>query len=486
MQADPFPDGHVEYIRIRNPFTRAWDVLEIKCPIYGDDRAAKWFYESALAQLRHQGFHQGYDPSSPSNTLRAEYQRAAPANAPCIFYQPDTDTVVLLYVDDMLIDGREKYINIFLQQWQQRFQTTAPEWLSDDNPIDFIGVIISQAKGAIFLSMAPYIQKLLKQFDMQHCQPAKLPLAHDITDLRPLDTAQQEEFWAKLGSCGWLSQTTAMHTRHAVTRIAMYVAKPCLGALAAVNHLLRYHSDNVHHAIGVPLFDPNPPKGSDMFAMYADSDNGSNPEVNNKRRGHYSNIIGYRSSQEAVDAIGGIVPCIAPIIVTSKNTGIAFATPKIGHSHAGTGSGENEIYSLANLMDAVLRFSYMYEELSGKVFPYPAQVYTDATTANVFANGTAQKTRLQHIDNRQQWVHVCRDSRIATCSHVRGTENPADLGSKGFFKSAKMFTKLVRGLYCKAPTNVFSTPDTSTKSFSHMPTTASSDEGDLQHGSQIS
>ena len=41
--------------------------------------------------------------------------------------------VVLVYVDDMLLDGYEQDINIFLDEWHKRFETTDAEWLTDDN-----------------------------------------------------------------------------------------------------------------------------------------------------------------------------------------------------------------------------------------------------------------------------------------------------------------------------------------------------------------
>ena len=111
------------------------------------------------------------------------------------------------------------------------------------------------------------------------------------------------------------------------------------------------------------------------------------------------------------------MPKVAPVTANSKSLGVAFATPHIGEHHVGTGSGENEIYGMGNAIDEGLSFSYIMEEM-GQDFPMPFVMKVDATTAEVFAMGTAQRSRLKNIDQRQKWVQVCRDKRVCTVDHV--------------------------------------------------------------------
>ena len=257
------------------------------------------------------------------------------------------------------------------------------------------------------------------------------------------------EFHAKMGCAGWIAHTTHMQAKFAVYRAAQGMAKPTQGHLKHINQVLRYFSAQRKLAIGVPLFDPNPPTGQDAYAIYCDADNSSNPEINNKRRAQWSYVFAVVSSQEAVDAIGNIVPTHAPIMMASKSTGVAFATSRIGEAHVGCGSGENEIYGLANTINDVLYFSYIMEEM-GRDSPLPMHVKTDATTAKAFANGTA-KTRLHHIDQRQAWVAICRDKRITTVSHTPGTLNLADIGTKIFKRRPGIFHRLVQQLFALLP-----------------------------------
>ena len=128
--------------------------------------------------------------------------------------------------------------------------------------------------------------------------------------------------------------------------------------------------------------------------------------------------------------------------MASKTLGIAFATPLIGESHAACGSGENEVYALGNTINDILEFYYIQEEMGRKI-TMPCKLWTDAATAKVFAMGTALKTRLRHVDQRQGWVRACRDSRIATVESVPGDQNPADLGTKIYFKRPGQYEQLV-------------------------------------------
>jgi hypothetical protein len=54
----------------------------------------------------------------------------------------------------------------------------------------------------------------------------------------------------------------------------------------------------------------------------------------------------------------------------------------------------------------------------------------DNTTAEIFTNNTAFKTRLKHIDVRQAWVKTLRDKSIVIPVHVPSVDNLADLFTK--------------------------------------------------------
>ena len=76
---------------------------------------------------------------------------------------------------------------------------------------------------------------------------------------------------------------------------------------------------------------------------------------------------------------------------------LAFAHPDIGEAHADISSGAAEIYSAANATYNILALSYSTDEM-GISFPSPVDLQMDNSTAEVFVNDTAYKTKLKHIN----------------------------------------------------------------------------------------
>jgi len=380
-----------------------------------------------------------------------------------MFYKPGEDTVILVYVDDIFVDGRKKHMDEFFKVFQTRFKTTDVEWLTEKTSLDFNGIIISMDDVCIYMDMQPYIARSLTLFGMDgdDCEPLRIPMYGEIIhspDLeKKLSVADAATFLSKVGVCHWIAQSVSPTTKFTIQRIAQHMASPNVGALKAVNDLLRYHKGHMHSGLASPLFDPNPPVGKAKYALYVDADNSSNPEIQNKRKGMYGFVFGYAHSDEALQLVakaGKRCTKVSPITANSKSFGIAFATPHIGEHHVGCGSGENEIYGLANACDEILFFSYMMEEM-GQDFPLPADLLCDAKTAEVFAMGSANRSRVKNIDQRQEWVQVCRDSRILTVDHVPGKLNVADIMTKYYFKHPKKFETQRDWIQVRVPSNEF-------------------------------
>ena len=464
-------DGPKQYVKFWNYFTNTWDIIFERCPIYGDEEGARWFYMSVTKELLREGFVRGYNPDKPGMANSNEGNLRAPAaNCPCLFYHPVRDMVLQLYADDNMLDGYEDDIKWFFQTFKERFELRDEQWLTPETPIDFTGVIISEVHlpnrteypdaqlGAVFMSMEPYIKKISQEFNITPSPPGekvKMPIYDNISDDTPLTFRERKEFMSKVGCSTWLQNTVMLADKFAHSRIAMKMANPTRGALKAINTKLQYNVDHANMGIGIPLYDPEPPTGRDQFFVHVDSDNGCNPDIANKRRAHYCNVMGYQSSQKAVDLIGGITTTHTPVMLASKTLGIAFAHRDITESHGGCGSGENEIYGAANSINDAIYFSYIIEEM-GMSFPRPILMRTDARTAFVFMMGTARRTQLRHVDQRQCWVRAARDAGIVEGNHIPGDLNIADIGTKIYFRKVAEFIKRRDAIMVIVPRHKFS------------------------------
>ena len=155
-----------------------------------------------------------------------------------------------------------------------------------------------------------------------------------------------------------------------------------------------------------------------------DSDFAGNSETQNKRR----------SQNGFVAMLNG-----APIAWFSKVSSVAFASPDIGESHADMSSGAAEVYAAGNASIEMMHISYVADEL-GIECPRPMYLQMDNTAAQAFAEKTAFKTKLKHIDTRQEWVRVLRDKELIQPVHVDSAFNYADLFTK--ILSTVVFTKM--------------------------------------------
>ena len=118
-----------------------------------------------------------------------------------------------------------------------------------------------------------------------------------------------------------------------------------------------------------------------------------------------------------------------PVFWSSKVSSVAFADKDIGEAHANTSSGAAEVYAAGNCTYDFLFLAHVAEEMNID-FPKPFQIQMDNSAAECFTNGTAFKSKLKHIDCRQEWVKVLRDKNICIPVHVDTQVNLADMFTK--------------------------------------------------------
>jgi hypothetical protein len=226
-----------------------------------------------------------------------------------------------------------------------------------------------------------------------------------------------------VGCLGWLVNTGRPDVAHTHSRIAQHMANPTESALEAVKRCFVYLKGTAD--LGLASM-----RNSDLNAkefhweFYCDSDFAGNSEVQNRRR-----------SQNGYIALLND----APVLWGSKVSSVAFAHPMIGEAHPDVSSGAAEVYAAANATFEFLHLSYVADEL-GIDFPVPFTLQMDNTAAKSFADKTAFKTKMKHIDCRQEWVRTLRDKKICTPVHVPTADNLADIFTK--ILSADTFIRL--------------------------------------------
>ena len=108
---------------------------------------------------------------------------------------------------------------------------------------------------------------------------------------------------------------------------------------------------------------------------------------------------------------------------------VCSASPRIGQAHADMSSGASEVYAMGNASLDMLHLQYCMEEMHID-FPEVVNLQVDNTTAVAFANNTVTKSKLKHIDCRQEWVKTLRDHNMFNVSWISTEYNLADFFTK--------------------------------------------------------
>ena len=91
--------------------------------------------------------------------------------------------------------------------------------------------------------------------------------------------------------------------------------------------------------------------------------------------------------------------------------------PEIDGLHSDVSSGAAEIYAASVALNEILHLSYIADEM-GMQMDMPLQLDVDNSTAIAFSKGRVRRGKLKHIDVRQAWVDVLRDSSIVKLEYV--------------------------------------------------------------------
>ena len=312
----------------------------------------------------------------------------------------------------------------------KRFECKDAEYLTKESPLDYVGIEIEMTDERIYMHMDKYINNCIISLGLESIKVSRIhkrPITHSITtEQEKLTPGDHYYFQRALGMLGWLANTARPDVAYSHSRIGQHAASPTQEAKEAVMDAFIYLRSTSKLAISIQLYDEltirqiyaNKPDCTERWKFYCDSDYAGNDESQNKRRSQNANVF-------MVDG--------APVHWTSKVSSVAFAHPDIGEAHADMSSGACEVYAAGNAAQDLLHFSYCIDEMGiteSSSFPKPMTLLMDNTTAEIFTNDTAFRTRLKHIDVRQQWVRVLRDKSILIPKHVPTKVNMADLFTK--------------------------------------------------------
>ena len=397
LQSDPYKDGEFKYCWVKNPITKEILLFKQYSCIYGERSAPKRWFTTITPCFREMGFIQG-------------------SNEECIFYNPKTGLKLLIYVDDLAIAGKRKDIEAFVSQLRKRFKAKEVMWLTEANPIDFVGMIIGKTANRLWLSMESYIDKVIQNLDPESMgmsnRPQHTPITEAIDDTTaPLNAERKKWYMTACGCLGWLSSTARPDISYAYGRLAQHMSTPSEGALKVMLKALAYLNQHKDWCLSALIADTD---YNELWEMYSDSDFAGNTEEISKRRSCNGLLVTMKR---------------APVMWSATVSSVCFPHKDMIVAAADISSAAAEIYAIGNASFQILGLSYEAEEL-GLQFPLPFTLQVDNQAALAFVYNTVQRSRLRHIDCRMEWVKAIRNQDIMTAVHVSSELNLADLFTK--------------------------------------------------------
>jgi hypothetical protein len=209
-------------------------VCKLNKALYGLKQAPKIWFDKLRNELNALGF----------ENINEDYS---------IFVQKGTGVIIGVYVDDLLVMGKDKRaVDKAKQELQRRFQMT------DLGPASFyLGIKLTRRRtrwgNRLCLSQKAYITKILKDFNLWELNPVNTPMDHKT--LLPATTDYQASaelrawYQSAVGSLMYLMLCTRPDIAYTVSQLSRFSANPTENHKNAVKHVFRYLKGSIDQGL---------------------------------------------------------------------------------------------------------------------------------------------------------------------------------------------------------------------------------------------
>ncbi|KAH9802834.1 retrovirus-related pol polyprotein from transposon RE1 [Citrus sinensis] len=361
-------------------------VCKLKKSLYGLKQSPRaWFGKFTKAMVRF-----GYNQSNSDHTLFIKKRQGK-------------ITVLIVYVDDMVVTGNDEEETEALQKYLSReFE------MKDLGALKyFLGIEVSRSKGGIFLSQRKYALDLLHETGMTACQPIDTPIEEGLkfcitSDQVPVDKGRYQRL---IGRLMYLSHTRP-DLAYALSVVSQFMHNPGEQHMKAVMRILRYLKTNPGKGI---LFSKN--EDYSNIEVYTDADWAGSVSDRRSTSGYFTfvggKLVTWRSKKQHVVA---------------------------------RSSAEAEYRGMALGICEGLWISFILNDL-GYPSQQPIQLYCDNKAARDITHNPVQHDRTKHVEVDRFFIKEKLDEKILELPKIRSEDQLADILTKAI--SSRAFTKFL-------------------------------------------
>lgn len=308
------------------------------------------------------------------------------------------------FVDDIIVRATKNETEKFYKRLNKKFKAKAPEYLSEEAPICFLGfdikMVKEEGKTKISMDQTTALNRFLDDQNVKFTKGLKCPMPDGKamwTDMRRLSAEETKKYQQLVGALNYFSITTRYDISHAVSRLGQMAANPTKGAAKALVRVLRYLRANDKLALEGEVTQEN------VFECYSDSDHAADrPQITKSQTG---------------------------VMITLNGVPVQWASKKQVAMTA-TSSALAEIYALSETARQSQLTVWKLQELGIQV-SNPIIIQVDNTQAISFQRSTCLVSKLRGmVDLRWAWVQELRDKKKIGVQKVGTDLNKADILTK--------------------------------------------------------
>ncbi|CAL1376492.1 unnamed protein product [Linum trigynum] len=349
-------------------------VCRLKKSLYGLKQAPRTWFEKFHGTVMQAGFVQSQ-------------------NDPSLFLRQTTTglTVLLLYVDDMIITGSD---HVGIQELKETLhQAFKLKELGDVSY--FLGLEIERTTQGIFVSQKKYVRDLLVEYQFLDCKPCPTPMEQNLKLSRSsgelLD--DQTNYRTIVGSLRYLSSTRP-DIAYAVQVVSQYMGMARTLHLDAVHRILRY----LQGTQDVGIFFPS--HGEMTLEAFADAD--------------FAGCVDTRRSTSGWCVRLGLSP-------------ISWRCKK--QDRVSKSSTEAEYRSMSEVSSELVWLQRLLMDL-GVNCTTPMRLFGDNTSAIRIANNPVLHDRTKHIETHVHYIRQLIQEGVIQLSYLSTEDQTADLLTK--------------------------------------------------------
>ena len=294
-------------------------------------------------------------------------------------------------VDDLIITGSNtEGIEEFKTSMKTQFEMTDFGLLNS-----YLGIEVIQEETEIKMCQSSYALKVLDEFNMKECNPAKTPMEYRLRLNREGEGEEVDStYYRKLIGCLRYLTLTRPDLIFPVSYLSRFMSKPYSNHLAAAKRLLRYI------------------KGTSEYGLIY-------------KRDEDSKLVGFCDSDYAGDQDDRMSTSGYIFLLGSKPIAWNCSKQKV----VALSSCEAKYISSTSAVCQGIWISRFVHELIGQVVE-KFDLYIDNKSAIEISRNPVYHGRTKHIEVRYHFIRNCVEENKVILKHVRTDDQLADLFTK--------------------------------------------------------